>query len=308
MGKRKQHVSAAKVQAEVEAFVDRFFAELDALAAEEEETEEDAEEEAEEFCRSRGIVRDPKDPHRLVCSVRPSEVRYFDANCSKEEIHRALGLEPGATLIDLGAEDTSDAIADAGWKFSDARLTDEASERARAEWAKEHGIALPEKGAQPPTRSKARERLRLPPEELDKLSEDAFVRYLERLEEADEFPSMYPAFNPAPPEPKNEEAEDTRTDEEIARDLGFELEAGVGPQTLASALSEVDQLADSDLARAVDELIDDCRSTCLWHQRPDYYPADDEARVRVLDEILGHADRATFIRASKLRQRLLARS
>ena len=227
MGKRKhKHVSAAKVPAEVEAFVDRFFAELDALAAEEEETEEDAEEEAEEFCRSRGIMRDPKDPHRLVCSVRPSEVLYFDANCSKEEIHRALGLEPGATLIDLGAEDTSDAIADAGWKFSDARLTDE------------------------------------------------------------------------PPEPKNEEAEDTRTDEEIARDLGFELGVEAG----------VDQLADSDLARAVDKLIDDCRSTCLWHQRPDYYPADDEARVRVLDEILGHADRATFIRASKLRQRLLARS
>ena len=63
-----------------------------------------------------------------------------------------------------------------------------------------------------------------------------------------------------------------------------------------------------DLAREVDELVDECRSTCLWHQRADYHPTDNEARVRILEEILGHADRATFLRAAKLRQCLLATS
>ena len=104
--------------------------------------------------------------------------------------------------------------------------------------------------------------------------------------------------------------EDTRTEEEFEyfRSRGAVRDPEKERRVVAELCAAVDQLAENDLARAVDELIDDCRSTCLWHQRPDYYPADDEARVRVLDEILGHADRATFIRASKLRQRLLARS
>ncbi len=77
----------------VEEFVDAFFAILDAEGVSEEGAdEEDDDEETEEFLRSRGIVRDPKDPHHLVCSVRPREVVVCDADC----------LEPGAPLIDLG--------------------------------------------------------------------------------------------------------------------------------------------------------------------------------------------------------------
>jgi hypothetical protein len=57
-----------------------------------------------------------------------------------------------------------------------------------------------------------------------------------------------------------------------------------------------------DVAREVDELIDECRSTCLWYQRPDYYPRTDPERWRVLDAIQKHADLATFRRAGRLKE------
>ena len=63
-----------------------------------------------------------------------------------------------------------------------------------------------------------------------------------------------------------------------------------------------------DLARLVDDLVDECRDTCLWYQRRGYHPTDDAARIRVLEDILKHADRPTFIRAAKLRQCLLLTS
>ena len=57
-----------------------------------------------------------------------------------------------------------------------------------------------------------------------------------------------------------------------------------------------------DVARLVDELIDECRDTCLWWQRSDYYPRTDEERRRVLADIERRADRSTFQRAARLKR------
>lgn len=57
-----------------------------------------------------------------------------------------------------------------------------------------------------------------------------------------------------------------------------------------------------DVARAVDMLVDECRCTCLWYQRSDYYPRTDLERWRVLDAIQKHADRETFGRAGRLKE------
>ena len=57
-----------------------------------------------------------------------------------------------------------------------------------------------------------------------------------------------------------------------------------------------------DIARLVDELIDECRDTCLWWQRRDYYPRTDEERRRVLANIEHRADRSTFQRAARLKR------
>ena len=57
-----------------------------------------------------------------------------------------------------------------------------------------------------------------------------------------------------------------------------------------------------DVARQVDDLVDECRSTCLWYQRPDYYPRTDLERWRVLDAIQKHADLGTFQRAGRLKR------
>lgn len=64
-----------------------------------------------------------------------------------------------------------------------------------------------------------------------------------------------------------------------------------------------------DLTReAIDRLVDDCRASCLWFLRADYYPTTDEERLRVLGDIQRHGDRAAFQRASELRQWLSRRS
>ncbi len=57
-----------------------------------------------------------------------------------------------------------------------------------------------------------------------------------------------------------------------------------------------------DVAREVDDLVDECRSTCLWYQRLDYYPRTDLERWRVLDAIQKHADLKTFQRAGRLKK------
>lgn len=58
--------------------------------------------------------------------------------------------------------------------------------------------------------------------------------------------------------------------------------------------------SEDEIARQVDLLVDECRRTCLWYQRRDFYPRTREARLRVLAAIQRHADRDTFIRAGRL--------
>jgi hypothetical protein len=56
------------------------------------------------------------------------------------------------------------------------------------------------------------------------------------------------------------------------------------------------------IEREIDELVDELRSSCLWYLRPDYYPANDRQRDRVLERIQRHGDRAAFQRAAGLRK------
>lgn len=65
---------------------------------------------------------------------------------------------------------------------------------------------------------------------------------------------------------------------------------------------------DPRIEEEVDRLVDECRSTCLWFLRPDYYPKDDRQRDRVLERIQRGGDRAAFQRAAELRRWLSLRS
>ena len=62
------------------------------------------------------------------------------------------------------------------------------------------------------------------------------------------------------------------------------------------------------IEREINELVDEFRSSCLWYLRPDYYPADDKQRDRVLERIQRHGDRAAFQRAAEFRKWLSLRS
>jgi len=57
-----------------------------------------------------------------------------------------------------------------------------------------------------------------------------------------------------------------------------------------------------EIAREIDELIDENRLSCLWYMRDDFYPSTLESRLRVLDAIQDYADRATFIRTARLKK------
>lgn len=57
-----------------------------------------------------------------------------------------------------------------------------------------------------------------------------------------------------------------------------------------------------ELARAIDALVDECRSVALWFLRPDYYPQTDDERRRVLYEIQKHADLERYQRAARFQQ------
>jgi hypothetical protein len=57
-----------------------------------------------------------------------------------------------------------------------------------------------------------------------------------------------------------------------------------------------------DLARAIDALVDECRSVALWFLKPDYYPHTDDERRRVLHEIQKHADLDLYKRSARLEQ------
>jgi hypothetical protein len=52
----------------------------------------------------------------------------------------------------------------------------------------------------------------------------------------------------------------------------------------------------------VNRLVDDYRTQCLWYLRPDYYPATDEQRLRVLAAIERCGDRAAHARVGALRR------
>ena len=59
---------------------------------------------------------------------------------------------------------------------------------------------------------------------------------------------------------------------------------------------------ESDLASAVDALVDEYRASCLWSLRADYYPRTASERLHVLRAIERHGDLAAYRRASVLRQ------
>jgi hypothetical protein len=58
----------------------------------------------------------------------------------------------------------------------------------------------------------------------------------------------------------------------------------------------------SEVVRAVDDLIDEYRTRCLWFLRPDYYPATTEERLRLLGYIERHGDLQAHRRASSFRE------
>lgn len=68
--------------------------------------------------------------------------------------------------------------------------------------------------------------------------------------------------------------------------------------------SRIDIALDSetDVAAAIDALVDEYRVRCLWFVRPGYYPRTVHEQLRVLDAIDRYGDLAAFRRASFLRQ------
>jgi hypothetical protein len=52
---------------------------------------------------------------------------------------------------------------------------------------------------------------------------------------------------------------------------------------------------------AINVLVDDYRTQCLWFLRADYYPVTCEARLRVLDYVQRYGDRQGYVRAATLR-------
>ena len=64
----------------------------------------------------------------------------------------------------------------------------------------------------------------------------------------------------------------------------------------------------TDIAEAIDRLVDEYRHRCLWFLREDYYPITDDDRIRVLDSIARHGDVTAYRRASEIRQWLSRRS
>jgi hypothetical protein len=57
-----------------------------------------------------------------------------------------------------------------------------------------------------------------------------------------------------------------------------------------------------DLARAIDALVDECRSVALWFLKADYYPRTDDERRRVLYDIQKHGNVELFKRAARLQE------
>jgi hypothetical protein len=56
------------------------------------------------------------------------------------------------------------------------------------------------------------------------------------------------------------------------------------------------------VVHGINRLVDDYRTRCLWYLRPDYYPATDAERLRLLAAIQRCGDRAAHVRAAALRR------
>ncbi len=59
---------------------------------------------------------------------------------------------------------------------------------------------------------------------------------------------------------------------------------------------------EQELARRIDQLVDENRIRALWFLRPDWYPSTREERIRALAYIERRADRETFRRAAELKR------
>lgn len=64
----------------------------------------------------------------------------------------------------------------------------------------------------------------------------------------------------------------------------------------------------SQINRAIDQLVDEYRTRCLWSLRADYFPRTAAEQLRVLATIQRHGDLEAFRRASMLSQWLLQNS
>ena len=71
------------------------------------------------------------------------------------------------------------------------------------------------------------------------------------------------------------------------------------PSATAATASAPD--AEPSLEAAIDRLVDECRSQCLWYVRPDYYPRTDGERLEILGAIQERSTLAVFQRAGALK-------
>ncbi len=60
--------------------------------------------------------------------------------------------------------------------------------------------------------------------------------------------------------------------------------------------------APEEVIEAVNRLVDEYRDRCLWFLREDYYPTTREQRLRALDQIGSHGDRAAFLKVAELKK------
>lgn len=59
---------------------------------------------------------------------------------------------------------------------------------------------------------------------------------------------------------------------------------------------------------SIRSLVDECRASCLWFLRSDYYPGTIDEQVRTLRQIERHGNREIYRRAAGIRQWLSLRS
>ena len=81
------------------------------------------------------------------------------------------------------------------------------------------------------------------------------------------------------------------------------LPTGLQRVTEGSGTPEGEEVGgESDAVAAIDALVDEYRTRCLWFVGLDYYPKSSSERLRVLGAIERNADLAGYRRASILRQ------